>query len=688
MFQARAEPESDTQDSSQHNGILSPNAWIRIHTDGRILLVIARSEMGQGIATGLAMLMAEELEVGLDQIQVEQAPVGSAYTNHLLGEQATGESTSIRDAWQIMREAGAVARQLLIAAAATIWSVPDSRCSARRGRVHLAEDPRNLSYAELAETASRLPLPPAPKLKPSDAWTLIGTPQPRIDSPDKVLGAASFGLDIKLPEMLYASIARCEVIGGRITGWRSEAALEIPGVLDVFAVRYGIAVIAKTSWAALRGRDKLELSLRPSANPAADSNRIRDRLQGALKGRAAVARKDGDVSTALNGSHAQIEAVYEVPFQAHACMEPMNCTADVTTERCDIYVPTQAQGRTQATAERITGLPKDRIAVHTTFLGGGFERRREQDFVVDAVELSQLLKRPVQVVWTRADDLQHDFFRPMSLHRLRGGIDAEGRLTAWFHRVAGPSVLARIAPDEIRDGIDPCMMAGAADLPYRVPHQRIEYRRADTQVPIGLWPGGGYDHNSFAAECFIDELAHLADRDPLQLRRNHLADRPRHLALLNEAAREADWDKPPASGRGRGLALAEAFGSLIVAIAEVSVENADIHVHRILCAVDCGQAINPQSVRAQIESGVAFGLTAALKGKITLTKGRVDQRCLSDYTPLKAHEMPEVSVHLVASDAEPGGVGGLAIPVMAPAVANALFALTKQRIRTLPIRLS
>ncbi|EGV28732.1 Isoquinoline 1-oxidoreductase [Thiorhodococcus drewsii AZ1] len=688
LFPAQAEtsaPDQPQQDDGPET--LAPNAWIRIHRDGGIQLVVARSEMGQGVTTSLAMLLAEELEVGLDQIRVEQAPVDAAYINHLLGEQATGESTSIRDAWLVLREAGAVARQLLITAAAAIWSVPESRCEARRGVIHLLDDQRSLSYAELAATAAKLPLPALPALKPSGTWSLIGTTQRRIDAPDKVLGAARFGLDVRLPEMLYASIARCDLIGGHITNWRENATRAIPGVLNVFAVRYGIAVIAESSWAALRGRETLEITTRPSTNLAADTQRIRNRLRIALKGRAAVAYKKGDVSAALNASPHQIESIYEVPFQAHACMEPMNCTADVRRDHCDLYVPTQSQARARATAQRITGLPADRIAVHTTFLGNGFERRREQDFIVDAVELSKELKRPVQVIWTREDDLRHDFFRPMSLHRLRGGIDAEGRLTAWFHRVAGPSVLARIAPDQITNGVDPFMMAGATDLPYSVAHRRVEYRRADTPVPIGLWPGGGQGHNIFATECFLDELAHIAGKDPLQLRRDHLTDRPRLLNLLNRAAEEADWDNPPAPGRGRGIALMEAFGSLIAAIAEVSIEETKVRVRRVICAVDCGQAVNPEIVRAQIESGIAFGLTSALKGEITLTKGRVDQSTLRDYPLLKANEMPDVTIHLVKSDAEPGGVSGLASPLMAPAVANALFSLTGEPVRSLPIRL-
>ncbi|WP_295408877.1 molybdopterin cofactor-binding domain-containing protein [uncultured Thiocystis sp.] len=666
-----------------------PNAWIRLQGDGRIQLVLARSEMGQGVMTTLPMLLAEELEVGLDQIEVALAPVGPDYVNRFLGAQATGESTSLRDAWTGLREAGAVARRLLINAAAATWEVPETECQARRGRVHHADGTRSLAYAELAVLAAGLPVSepssaPIP-LKSSDAWTLIGTRPRRLDTPLKVSGQARYGLDVRLPGMLYATVERCPVLGSRVRHWRGEAARAIPGVVEILMVRHGVAVVAETSWAALRAREILEVDCRPSINGAADTARIRARFRAGLTGRAALAHRQGDVSAALDAAHRQIEVVYEVPFQAHACLEPMNCTADVKPDRCAVHVPTQDQQGVQETARRLTGLPAERIAVHTTLLGGGFGRRREQDFVIDAVELSQLLGRPVQVIWTRADDLRHDFYRPMTLHRLRGGIDEQGQLTAWFHRIVGPSLFARARPSEMSEGLDPTLIAGAANLAYAIPHRRVEYRRADTPVPVGFWRGGGHTQNAFVTECFLDELARLAGQDPLDLRRTLLADRPRHRQVLELAAERAGWSAPPTTGRACGIALAEAFGSVIATVAEVSASADRVRVHRVVCAVDCGQVVHPEIVRAQIEGGLVFGLTATLKGAITLSDGRVEQGNFADYPLLRFDEMPAIEVHLVQSDAAPGGVSGLGTPPIAPAVANALFALTGRPVHGLPI---
>lgn len=664
-----------------------PNAWIRIPADGLIQLVLARSEMGQGVMTALPMLLAEELDVGLDQVELEPAQVDPAYVNRLLGEQATGGSTSVRDAWTGLREAGAIARALLISAAAAAWGVPESECRSRRGRVHHVAGEPSLSYAELASAAARLPVPERVALKSPADWTLIGTPQPRLDTPAKVTGKAGFGLDVRLSGMLYASVERCPVLGSRVRSWRASATREIPSVIDVLAVRSGIAVVAETSWGAIRGRERLKVECRPSSKAAVETGRLGTRLRIGLTGRAAVAHQQGDVSAALEGATNQIEAVYEVPFQAHACMEPMNCTADVGPDHCGVYVPTQSQGGVLELARRITGLPAERISVHTTLLGGGFERRREQDFVYDAVELSMRFGRPVQVIWTREDDLRHDYYRPMTLHRLRAGIDQRGDPTAWFHRIVGPSVLARVRPEGIRDGIDPVLVEGAANLPYAIPNMRVEYRRADTPVPVGLWNGGGYTQNTYVTECFLDEVARAAGVEPLGLRRILLAASPRHLRLLDLVAAQSGWGGPAVAGHAQGIATLEAFGSLIAAVAEVSSTGGRVQVHRVVCALDCGQVINPDTVRAQIESGIVFGLTGVLKGSITFAEGRVEQRGFGDYPLLRFDEMPAVEVHILPSDAEPGGVGGLGTPVIAPAVANAVFALTGRAVRTLPIRL-
>ncbi|MBK1719676.1 aldehyde oxidase [Thiocystis violacea] len=697
VLPSHAEPVAEAPDADSEgpappvgdvNARVAPNAWIRIHGDGRIQLTLARSEMGQGVMTSLPMLLAEELEVGLDQIQIEPAGVAPVYGNPLLGEQATGGGTSTREAWDKLREAGAVARVLMISAAAAIWGVPESECRARRASVHHVDGTRSLSYGELASRASELPVPPTVALKTKGDWTLIGTSQRRLDTPGKVRGTAGFGLDTRLPGMLFATIERCPVIGSRVESWRAGAAKAVPGVVDVLAVRHGIAVVADSTWAALVGRERLVVECRPKSDPGLDSERLRARLRAGLTGRAAVALKEGDVSLALASSAQAIEAVYALPFQAHACMEPMNCTADVRPDGCDIHVPTQAQSAALETARRVTGLPSERIAVHTTFLGGGYGRRREQDFVLDAVELSMMLKRPVQVIWTREDDLQHDYYRPMTLHRLRGGLDAEGHPSAWFHRIVGPSVLSRRDPARVRDGLDPLMLGGAAELPYRIPHRRLEYRRSDSPVSVGLWRGEGYSHNCFVTECFLDELARAAGQDPLVMRQRLLAESPRHRRLLERIAERSAWHGPLTAGVGRGLALIEAFGSLLAVVAEVSVEAGRPSVRRVVCVVDSGQLVNPDAVRAQIEGGVVFGLSATLKGEITLRDGRVEQSGFGDYPLPRFDEMPEVEVTFMESDEAPGGVSGLATPAIAPAVANALSALQGTPIRSLPIRLA
>jgi len=683
VWPRRAET-GETSDATVPNRF-EPNAWINIHADGRIQLRLARAEMGQGVMTALAMLLAEELEVGLDQIQVEPAPVAPVYTNHLLGEQATGGGTSTRDGWETLREAGALARTLMITAAAQTWGVPKSECRARRARIHHADGTRSLSYGDLAATAVGLPIPTTVTLKDKPDWTLIGTSQRRLDTPLKVRGAARFGLDVRLPGMLQATIERCPVIGAEISAWNGRAARDVPGVIDVFAVRHGIAVVAETSWAALVGRARLEVDCRPRVNTSVATDRLHSRLRIGLKGRAPVAFKEGDVSLALAQAALEIESVYALPFQAHACMEPMNCTADVRPDGCDIHVPTQSPAAAHALARRLTGLPAERIRVHTTFLGGGHGRRREQDFVHDAVELSQRLGRPVQVIWTRADDLQHDYYRPMTLHRLRGGLDASGEPVAWFHRVVGPSVLARRDPTRIHDGIDPLMIDGATSLPYRLPNRRLEYRRADTPVPIGLWRGDGHSHNAFATECFLDELARAGEQDPLELRRRLLAGSPAHLALLDRLAEH--WTAPLPEGQGRGLALVEAAGSRLALLAEVAVEDGRVRARRFVAVLDCGQVVNPDAVRAQIESGIVFGLTATLKGAVTFSDGRVEQADFGDYPLLRFDEMPRVESILIDSDAPPGGVSPIATPAVAPAVANALLALLDRPFRTLPIQL-
>ena len=672
--------------SAKEGSAFAPNAWIRIQGDGQILIEVARSEMGQGVMTSLPMLIAEELEVGLDQVTARFAPVDEAYTNRLIGQQLTGGSTSIRDAWTKLREAGALAREMLIAAAAEAWGVEPDQCRAESGRVHHDASRRQLGYARLAARAARQPVPDGVFLKEPEEFKLIGTRQARLDTPLKVNGAALFGGDVRLPDMLFASVLRCPVFGGTLARLDAQKAKAVEGVHAVLPISTGVAVVAENTWAALQGRERLEVEWDSGEAAGVSSESIREQFRQRLSRPGSVARSEGDTEAALRRAAKTVEAVYEAPFQAHACMEPMNCTADVGYKGCDVWVPTQAQTRTQETAVRITGLPAERVRVHTTFLGGGFGRRGEQDFVTDAVELSQRLKWPIQVIWSREDDIQQDYYRPATYNRLRAGLGEDGRLLAWEHYLVGPSILSRVAPPAVKDGMDRTSTEGAANIPYAIANIRVEYGLENTPVPVGFWRSVGSSQNAFVTECFLDEVAAAAGQDPVALRRRLLAGAPRHKAVLELAAAKAGWGEPLPSGRHRGIAVAESFGSLVAQVAEVSVSAEGVRVHRVVCAVDCGAVVNPDTIEAQMESGIVYGLTATLKSAIRIDGGRVAESNFHDFPLLRMDEMPRVEVHIMDSNENPGGIGEPGTPPIAPAVANAVFAATGKPVRGLPIR--
>ncbi|MHB8427617.1 MAG: xanthine dehydrogenase family protein molybdopterin-binding subunit, partial [Acidiferrobacterales bacterium] len=489
----------------------------------------------------------------------------------------------------------------------------------------------------------------------------------------------------QLPGMLTALVLRCPVFGGRVAGFDGAAARAVPGVRHVFAIESGVAIVADGFWPAKLGRDALRVRWNEGANARLSSALIRQRFRTAARKPGAVARSVGnaDVRTART-----FDAIYEVPFLAHACMEPMNCTADVRPDSCEVWVPTQAQTGAQRTAARITGLAEERIRIHTTFLGGGFGRRSEQDFVAEAVQISKTVHAPVKLLWTREDDMQHDFYRPATYNQLSAGIGAHGALQSWRHHIVGPSIFARVFPKSVKNGIDPTSVEGAADLPYAVPNIHVTYVLDDPGVPVGFWRSVGSSQNTYVTECFLDEIAHATGKDPYQIRRSLLRKHPRHLAVLDLAARHAGWGSPPPAGRHRGIAVAGSFGSYVAEVAEVSVsERGSLRVHRVVCAVDCGMVVNPDTVVAQMESGIVYGLSAALADEITIERGRVRQSNFNNYPVLRMDSMPEIEVHIVHSTEPPGGVGEPGTPPIAPAVANAVFAATGKPVRRLPIRI-
>jgi isoquinoline 1-oxidoreductase beta subunit len=658
-----------------------PNAWLRVDPDGAVTVAVARSEMGQGVRTSLPMLVAEELLVDWKDVRFEQAIPKPAY-----GDMSTGGSRSIVTSWDPLRKAGAQAREMLIAAAAATWGVDRATCRAESGAVLHPSSGRRLAYGELVERAASLPVPEDPPLKDPKDWQLIGTRAPRLDTAAKVDGSAIFGLDVRVPGMLIAVVARSPVFGGRAASFDPAPARAVPGVKRVERIASGIAVVADNLWAAWKGRDALAITWDEGALAGLDSAAIRARWAELAAKPGAIGESRGDGAKALAGAARTIEAIYEVPYLAHATMEPMNATAHLTAERCEVWVPTQSATGAQEKAAALTGLDPERVIVHTTYLGGGFGRRAEQDFLTEAVEISQAVGAPVKVVWSREDDMRHDFYRPATYNVLRAGLDAEGRLLAWTHHIVGPAILGRVAPKAIRDGIDGTSLEGAWHLPYAIKNLEVAYTRNDPGIPVGWWRSVGSSQNAFVTECFLDEVAAAAGRDPLDLRRELLAAAPRHRAVLDLAAEKAGWGTPLGPGRGRGLAVHESFGSIVAVCADVSVIAGGVRVERIVCAVDCGTVVNPDTVEAQMESGILFGLSAALKQEITIERGRVVQANFDDYPMLALDEAPAIAVHLAPSGAELGGIGEPGVPPAAPALVNAVFAATGKRVRRLPIR--
>ena len=678
----------------------APNAWLRVSADGLVTLTVDKSEMGQGSQTGLAMMLAEELEADWSQVRLGPVPENPAGWSRRM---STGGSTAIRTSWEPLRKAGAAAREMLIDAAASTWKVDRAACRAERGAVVHNSSKRRLTYGKLVAKAAQLPVPKDPPLKDPKDFRLLGTRVPRLDTPAKVDGSAVFGIDVKVPGMLVASIERCPVFGGTLKSYDATKAKAVPGVRAVVALEpspwtgttgawaagcaAGVAVVADTYWQAVTGRKALQVEWNDGAAASLDSEGIRADFIKRAEQAGVEARKDGDAAATLAGAAKRVEAVYEVPFLHHATMEPMTCTAHVRSDGCDVWVPTQNQTRAQEVAAELTGLPKEQVRVHTTFLGGGFGRRLESDFVSEAVRVSKAVGggAPVKVIWSREDDVQHGFYRPATYNRFAGGLDAAGNPVAWTHRIVAPPILLKFGP--LEKGIDRTLIDGASNLPYAIPNVLVDQVAVDLlPVPRGFWRSVGISQNAFVTECFFDEVAVAAGKDPYELRRQLLRDKPRHLRTLELAAQKGGWGTPLPAGRGRGIALAEWAPTTCAQVAEVSVTpDGSVRVHRVVCAVDCGPTVNVGQIEAQLQGGIVYGLTAALYGEITLERGRVKQSNFTDYPMLHIEEMPVVEVHVVPSDDKQGGIGEPSVGPVAPAVCNAIFAATAKRIRRLPI---
>jgi isoquinoline 1-oxidoreductase beta subunit len=671
--------------------LFSLNPYIRIGTDGRVIIADGKSEMGQGVYTSLPMLVAEELEVEWSKISVEAAPVAPEYYHAQWGVQATGGSTSVLSEWDRLRKAGAAGRMMLIQAAAKIWKVDSIRCRAEKGFVIHQPSGRQLSYGELAEKASRIKPPKDVPLKQPKEFKIIGKPMSRLDTPEKTSGTAIFGVDSKAPEMLTAVVARPPVFGGKVMNFNAEKAKAIQGVKEVVQVHSGVAVVGDDFWSAKLGRDALEITWDEGANAKLSTESMREQYRNLSRSAGVVARREGDLEAGLQKATKQISAEYEVPYLAHAPMETLNCLVDLRADRCEIWTGTQSQSFDRDAAAKIAGLKPEQVQIHNAFLGGGFGRRGnpQSDFVSEAVRVAKEVRKPVKVIWTREDDIKGGYYRPFWYDRFAAGLDASGNPVAWSHTVVGQSIIVG-SPFEgamlDEHGVDATSVEGAADIPYEIPNILVDLHSPKGGVPVQWWRSVGHSHTAFVVESFIDELAHASGKDPFELRRSLLAKHPRHKAVLELAAQKADWTKPLGKGIGRGTALHESFESIVAQVAEVSVNTAGrVKVHKVVCAIDCGMVVNPEIVKNQMESGIVFGLSAALHGAITLKDGRVEQSNFNDYPILRMYEMPKVEVFIVPSQEPLGGVGEPGVPPIAPAVGNAIFSATGKRIRRLPI---
>jgi isoquinoline 1-oxidoreductase subunit beta len=666
----------------------APNAFIRVGTDGQVVLTMPYVEMGQGTYTSIPMLIAEELEVSLNQVRLEHAPPNEKlYVNPLLGVQATGNSNAMRGGWKPLREAGAVARTMLVAAAAKRWSADPKSCRAQDGEVVHAPTGQRLKYGELASEAAKMPVPENVALKSPEDFKLIGTPVKRLDAPAKVNGTAVYGIDVRPPGVKIATIAQSPVFGGRLKNVDDTAARAVKGVLQIVRLDDAVAVVAEHMGAAKKGLAALKIEWDEGPHAKLTTADIVRELEQATLGPGAVAQNIGNAESAMARAATKVEATYQVPFLAHATMEPMNCTAHFRKDECEIWIGNQALARTQAMAAKAAGLPPEKVIVHNHLIGGGFGRRLEADGAVRAVEIARQVDGPVKVVWTREEDIQHDMYRPYWFDRISAGLDEQGRPVAWINRFAGSSVISRWLPPAYKDGLDPDSTEGAIDLVYNLPNFHVEFVRVEPPgMPTAFWRSVGPSHNVFVTESFMDEMAVAAKQDPVAYRRALLDKSPRAKAVLDLAAEKAGWGQTLPKGSGRGVSLQYVFGSYMAQVAEVEVsKEGTVRVRRVVCAIDLGTVVNPNTVQAQIQSGIIFGATAALYGEITLKNGRVEQTNFDTYQMIRMNEAPVIDVHVVKSPEPPGGMGETGTSAVVPAISNAIYAATGKRLRRMPV---
>jgi len=662
-----------------------PHAFLEIATDDTVTVWVGQTNLGQGTHTGIPMVIADELDAAWDKVQVKMALAAEPFKDPLWHAQVTGGSSSFRNRWELLRSSGAAARQMLIEAAAGQWGVDADKCTARDGKV-LNPDGRALSYGQLVEAAAKRPVPDKPRLKAPEEYRIIGTSPRRLDLMDKVLGKTVYGLDFTLPGMCIAVVARPPRYGATVKSYNEEAAMAVKGVVKVVPLEGRIAVCAETTYAAIQGRKKLDLQWSEGSQPELSDATIAAFFKKSLAEPGVEAKNSGNVTQALAEASQTIGQYYDFPYLSHAQVEPINCTAYVEKERCRIWAPTQGQTATQFTASTLTGLPLDKIEVMTLPAGGGFGLRAELDPVFDSVLLSKELARPVKVIWTREDDFANGYFRPANHSRIQAGLDKDGRITGWVHKVAAPSVMSRLMPEAVAGGVDPDAVSGVRDMPYVLPNQTVHYVMVDLPIPVGFWRSVGYSSNVYAVESFIDELAQAAGKDPLAFRLEHMEKGSRPYELLSFLAEKGGWSTPVAPGRGRGLAITGCFESFAAHIAEVSIAaNGKITVHKVVCAIDCGTAVFPDAIGAQAEAGVIMALSTAFHEKVRFAGGGVQTANYNTYPVLTMADVPEIEVHILKNNnLKAGGVGEPVLPSVAPAVANAVFQATGVRLRRLP----